>query len=54
MKRILIQLTKDEMLQVKRGGHLDHFYDGLQVRVQGPKQEKRKYVRSTAKGIKGS
>jgi hypothetical protein len=54
MRKILIQLTKDEMTQVKRGGHLDHFYDGLQVRVQGPKQEKRKYVRGTAKGTKGS
>ena len=43
MKHISIQLTKDEVLQLRRGGKIDYFYNGTAVRVEiiGPKKEVR-------------
>ena len=34
MKHIPIQLTKDEVLQLRRGGKIDYFYNGTAVKVE--------------------
>lgn len=49
MKHIPIQLTKDEVTQLRRGGKIDYFYNGAAVRIEiiGPRKE----VRNGAKAI---
>jgi len=41
MRHITIKLNKDEVTQLKRGGKIDFFYNGAEVRVEiiGPKKE---------------
>mgnify|MGYP003121691263 CR=1 FL=1 len=41
MKHIIINLNKDEVLQLKRGGKIDFYFNGTEVRVEikGPKKE---------------
>ena len=34
MKHIPIQLTKDDVMQLRRGGKIDYFYNGTAVRVE--------------------
>ena len=48
MKHIPIQLTKDEVTQLKRGGKIDYFYNGTAVRIEiiGPKKEPRRTASS--------
>ena len=43
MRHITIKLNKDEVTQLKRGGKIDFFYNGAEVRVEiiGPKKEVR-------------
>ena len=39
MKHKVIQLNKNEFTQLKRGGKVEYYYDGLRIEVRGPTKE---------------
>jgi len=43
MKHIPIQLSKDDVTQLRRGGRIDYYYNGASVRVEiiGPEKDKK-------------
>jgi len=43
MKVIQIKLSKDQVLHLRRGGKIDHFYEDGAIRVQlvGPAKQKK-------------
>lgn len=49
MKHIVIELNKDEALQIRRGGKIDIYRDNQHIEIRGPENVKRKQRVSTPK-----
>jgi hypothetical protein len=51
MKHIVIDLNKDEALQIRRGGKIDYFLNDQHIEIRGPKDARRKRVSTPKKNI---
>jgi hypothetical protein len=51
MKHIVIDLNKDEALQIRRGGKIDYFLNNQHIEIRGPKDARRKRVSTPKKNI---
>ena len=51
MKHIVINLTSDETLQLRRGGKIDYFYNELHIEIKGEKHARKQRIPASKKKI---